>query len=167
MKSYPSVVDTRKVRLLSTTVSLQTWQHSSDPSTIDGSKIYTGSITSDKIGAGEVKNINIASGAVTHDKIGAGEVKTVNIADYAVTETKIATGALAAYQLVKYGKYSSLPDTDTEIAHNLGYVPSLVLVFPGYDSGVFGYVAVKDITASSFYAKASVSGVDLWYAIFK
>jgi len=74
----------------------------------------------------------------------------------------LATGAIRGYNIAGYGTQSSLPDTDTEIAHNLGSTP-LVLATPAYDSGVEGYVMIKSRTASSFIAKASVSGVDMEY----
>ncbi len=156
----------KDIRLVSTQISLETWQSTSNMEYLDGSKLYTGSVTSDKINAGAVDTVNINSYAVTSDKIATSAVIAEKIDSYAVTKDKIATGALAAYQITQYGKYASLPDTATTITHNLGYVPSLVMVWPGYDSGVFGYVAFKDVTATTFTAQASVSGVDLHYAIF-
>jgi len=94
--------------------------------------------------------------------LATGAISTVAISDYAVSSSKIATGAIRGFHLAGYGTQSSLPDTDTEIAHNLGSTP-LVLATPAYDSGVSGYVMIKSRTASSFVAKASVSGVDMEY----
>lgn len=77
----------------------------------------------------------------------------------------LATGAIRAENFPKWAKVTSLPDTDTTITHNVGTVPKFVLAVPAYDSGVFGSVATKSYTASTFVAKASVSGVDMYYAV--
>jgi hypothetical protein len=73
---------------------------------ISGSQIENRSITSKKIGRGQIKTVNLATGAVTRSsiadqavttsKLATNAVTTAQLADGAVTGSKVAGGSLTA-----------------------------------------------------------------------
>ena len=61
---------------------------------------------------------------------------------------------------IESGSYTSLPDTDTEIVHNLGHTPTTVFLEP-LSTGVEGYALESARSATSITIRANVSGVDV------
>lgn len=54
------------------------WCSSNDVTKIDGSKIYTGSITSDSIAANAITSVKIAANAITSDKINVTDLSAIS-----------------------------------------------------------------------------------------
>jgi len=74
-------------------------------------------------------------------------------------------GAVKTTLLFDEGTYTALPDTDTEISHDLGVVPATLNLVP-QTTGVAGYVMESARSATSITIRASTSGVDTkWQAI--
>jgi len=73
-------------------------------------------------------------------------------------------GALRTALRYDEGTYTALPDTDTEIAHDLGTLPAILNLVP-QTTGVAGYVMESARSATSITIRASASGVDVkWKA---
>jgi hypothetical protein len=66
---------------------------------ISGSQIQSRSITSKKIGRGQIKAVNLAPGAVGSSNLAAGAVTSSSIADQAVTSNNLANAAVTSTQL--------------------------------------------------------------------
>jgi len=66
---------------------------------ISGSNIKNRSITSRKIGRGQIRASNLAAGAVRSAKLAPGAVTSASIADQAVTTSKLAGNAVTTPQL--------------------------------------------------------------------
>lgn len=75
------------------------WAHNSDTTTIDGGKIYTGSITANQIAAGTITADRIASVTITADKIATNTITANEIAANAITTAKLAAGAVTAEKI--------------------------------------------------------------------
>jgi len=77
-----------------------------------------------------------------------------------VREHHIPTGELTyRSMLTDSGTETALPDTDTEIAHGLGVVPSELVLVP-QTTGVIGYLLESARSATSITIRANTSGVD-------
>lgn len=75
------------------------WCYNNDLTYINGGKIYTGTITTEKLAASSVTAVKIASGAIIADKIAASAVNAAKIATGAVETDKIAAGAVTTTQI--------------------------------------------------------------------
>jgi len=74
-------------------------------------------------------------------------------------------GALKTTLRFDEGTYTALPDTDTEISHDLGVLPATLNLVP-QTTGVAGYVMETTRSATSITIRASTSGVDVkWQTI--
>jgi hypothetical protein len=66
---------------------------------INGAQIQNRSITSRKIGRGQIKAVNLAGGAVRSGNLATGSVTNSSIADQAVSTSKLAPDAVTSAQL--------------------------------------------------------------------
>lgn len=69
------------------------------PLAVTQAEIANATITSGKIGAGEIKAGNIGANEITSGKIAAGEIKAVNIGANEITSGKIAAGEIKAINI--------------------------------------------------------------------
>jgi hypothetical protein len=119
--------------------------------TISSDDLANNSITSNKIKDGEVKASDIATGAVTSAEIASDAVDTDELADGAVTYDKMNIKIRFGSDQVKHGD---------EIDHNLGAVPTSIIVTPRYNSSLPAnsviIVNVYDIDSNSFKIAMSV-----------
>ncbi len=115
MKKYP--LDSRDVRLNGSTVQLDSWQNSTDPSKIDGSNIYDGTITNAKIADGTIAASKLASNAVYVRSLAAQiESKSGLAADSTgvkATSPKFTFYATGVKQLILRSSISSIPSDAT------------------------------------------------------
>nr|BDD47782.1 hypothetical protein 1 [Deltaproteobacteria bacterium] len=72
---------------------IEGWIHASDATAIDGSKIYTGSVTASQIAAGTITATELDVGCIEADQIVANAITTGKINDLAVDTTKLASGS--------------------------------------------------------------------------
>ena len=79
-----------------TASSLANWCHENNKSLINGSKIYTGTVTATQIASTTITAAEIASEAIIASKIRAGAITTDKINARAITADKIAVGTITA-----------------------------------------------------------------------
>jgi len=109
---------------------------------------------------GPTDRYEILSGEVRDRHIPTGELHGGKLQDVSVKEDKIPTGELKyRSMLTDSGSETALPDTDTEIAHGLGVVPSELVLVP-QTTGVIGYLLESARSATSITIRANTSGVD-------
>ena len=69
-----------------------------------------------------------------------------------------------ATRKLEEGTVSSLPDTNTEVAHTLGRTPVMVHLTPR-STAVIGYALEAARSATSITVRANVSGVDIEWGV--
>ena len=113
------------------------------------------SVTSEKIVDGEVKSLDIATGAVGSDEIESGAVDTDELATDAVTydKMKIKTKCGLATNVVH----------GSRVTHNLGFVPTSLVVTPVYDPTSEGGTVV--LHANVYNVSTNSFDVALWFEI--
>ena len=78
---------------------LATWCHANNKTLIDGSKIYTGSITATQIAGKTITAAEIATGTITANEIKAGTITATQIATGTITATQIAGKTITAAEI--------------------------------------------------------------------
>jgi len=99
------------------------------------------SITDRLVPSGEIHGQKITPNTLPQDKLvdGTLDLGGAKVADYSLADTKIPTGEITFRRLKrKGGVVDALPDTNTEVVHDLDVVPEFVCLVPG-DGGVEGY----------------------------
>lgn len=110
--------------------------------------IANDSITSEKIKNGTIITNDLADSSITSEKILDGTINSSDIATNAVTSSEIASGAVGTSELtnsavtyekmkikIKYG-YEENAYHGKTITHNLGEVPTSIIVTPRYNSSL-------------------------------
>ena len=88
---------------LQRTVGMGRWCYNNDITYINGGKIYTGTVTADKLAANSVTADKILAGAITADKLAANSVTADKILAGAITADKLAAGSITANELSVIG----------------------------------------------------------------
>jgi len=131
---------------------------------LDGSKIHDASIDLSAKGIpASISDNLVPTGEVHGSKIAVNTMPGDRILDASLDLTaKGIDGSLTAakikYQIIDV---TSVPDVDTEVAHNLGVTPTFVILKP-VTGGVTGFLLENKSarSATSITIRASVSGVD-------
>lgn len=79
------------------------WCYNNDITYINGGKIYTGTVTADKLAANSVTADKILAGAITADKLAANSVTADKIVTHSITADKLAVGSITANELSVIG----------------------------------------------------------------
>lgn len=85
------------------TMAIEDWCYNNDITYINGGKIYTGTVTADKLAANSVTADKILAGAITADKLAANSVTADKILAGAITADKLAAGSITANELSVIG----------------------------------------------------------------
>lgn len=96
---YDSNLSTACSKSSSSYATIADWCYSNNLTYIDGSKLYTGTVSAVKIAVGAVTEEKLASSAVTSGKIASSAVTSAKIADGAITSGKIGSGAVTEVKL--------------------------------------------------------------------
>ena len=76
------------------------WCYNNDITYINGGKIYTGTVTADKLAANSVTADKILAGAITADKLAANSVTSGKILAGAITADKLAANSVTADKIL-------------------------------------------------------------------
>ena len=132
--------------------SIANWCYNNNLTYINGAKIYTGTITADKIQSNSLTANQIAANAITASELNAGAVTTDKLAANAVTAGKIAAGTITATQIaantITGNKIAAGTISATNIASNA--ITS--------DKIVAGTITGSDIAAKTITANNMVAG---------
>lgn len=84
------------------TMAIEDWCYNNDITYINGGKIYTGTVTADKLAANSVTAGKILAGAITADKLAANSVTAAKIDAGAITADKLAANSVTADKIATH-----------------------------------------------------------------
>ena len=85
---------------LQRTIGMGRWCYNNDITYINGGKIYTGTVTADKLAANSVTADKILAGAITADKLAANSVTADKILAEAITADKLAANSVTTDKIL-------------------------------------------------------------------
>lgn len=139
--TFNSFDSATKTQLQTAVNKVDDWSY--DSTSIDGGKIYTGTITADKIASNSITSDKITSNSITAEKIVTGAITSDKIAAGSITSDKIMIGDFSNYATVN----SNFPETMLPSSHMLG--PTVIENGFITKSTSGGYLGLCDATVST------------------